>query len=137
MVVVTTSSLFLVLIEESVLRNVTAAPVEDFWIFRRQAGLRGELAKRLSTRSVRLARMIPIQAIRNAVVNDLVVRNVADLAAVPLERRDGRLGRSTWSRLLLPSRSVRCSRAEERPTEAKTEPLGFQLGSQNLDRWND
>ena len=44
---------------------------------------RGKLAKRLSTRSVRLARMILIQAIRNAMVNDLVVRNVADLAAVP------------------------------------------------------
>jgi hypothetical protein len=44
---------------------------------------RGKLAKRLSTRSVRLARMIGIQAIRNAMVNDLVVRNVADLAAVP------------------------------------------------------
>jgi hypothetical protein len=58
------------------------AVVEDFWFFRRQAGLRGELAKRLSTRSVRLARMILIQAIRNAMVNDLVVRNVADLAAV-------------------------------------------------------
>ena len=44
---------------------------------------RGKLAERLSTRSVRLARMILIQAIRNAMVNDLVVRNVADLAAVP------------------------------------------------------
>jgi integrase len=43
----------------------------------------GKLAKHLSTRSVRLARMILIQAIRNAMVNDLVVRNVADLAAVP------------------------------------------------------
>ena len=43
----------------------------------------GQLAKRLSTRSVRLARMILIQATRNAMVNDLVVRNVADLAAVP------------------------------------------------------
>jgi hypothetical protein len=43
----------------------------------------GTLAKRLSTRSVRLARMILIQAIRNAMVNDLAVRNVADLAAVP------------------------------------------------------
>jgi hypothetical protein len=42
----------------------------------------GKLAKRLSTRSVRLARMILIQAIRNAMVNDLVVRNVADLAAL-------------------------------------------------------
>jgi hypothetical protein len=43
----------------------------------------GKLAKHLSTRSVRLARMILIQAIRNAMVNDLVVRNVADLAVVP------------------------------------------------------
>jgi hypothetical protein len=43
----------------------------------------GKLAERLSTRSVRLARMIPIQAIRNAMVNDLVVRNVADLTVVP------------------------------------------------------
>jgi hypothetical protein len=48
----------------------------------------GKLAKRLSTRSVRLARMILIQAIRNAMVNDLVVRNVADLAAVPTGRPD-------------------------------------------------
>jgi integrase len=43
----------------------------------------GKLAERLSTRSVRLARMILIQAVRNAMVNDLVVRNVAELAAVP------------------------------------------------------
>jgi hypothetical protein len=43
----------------------------------------GKLAERLSTRSVRLARMILIQASRNAMVNDLVVRNVAELAAVP------------------------------------------------------
>jgi hypothetical protein len=43
-----------------------------------------KLAKRLSTRRVRLARMILIQAIRNTVVNDLVVRNVADLAAIAL-----------------------------------------------------
>jgi hypothetical protein len=41
----------------------------------------GTLAERLPTRSVRLARMILIQAIRNAMKNDLVVRNVADLAA--------------------------------------------------------
>jgi hypothetical protein len=43
----------------------------------------GKLAERLSTRSVRLARMILIQSIRNPMVNDLVVRNVAELAAVP------------------------------------------------------
>ena len=42
----------------------------------------GKLAERLSTRSVRLARMILIQAIRNSMVNDRLVRNVADLAAV-------------------------------------------------------
>ena len=50
----------------------------------------GKLAKRLSTRSVRLARMILIQAIRNAMVNDLVVRNVADLAA--LRRKASQVG---------------------------------------------
>jgi hypothetical protein len=44
--------------------------------------------------------MILTQAIRNAMVNDLVVRNVADLAAVPTGLPDGRLGHSTWSRLL-------------------------------------
>ena len=43
----------------------------------------GKLAERFSTRSVRLARMILIQAIRNAMINDLAVRNVADLAAAP------------------------------------------------------
>jgi hypothetical protein len=43
----------------------------------------GKLAERLSIRSVRLARMILIQASRNAMVNDVVARNVADLAAVP------------------------------------------------------
>ncbi len=43
----------------------------------------GKLAERLPTRSVRLARMVLIQASRNAMVNDLVDRNVADLAAVP------------------------------------------------------
>jgi hypothetical protein len=53
----------------------------------------GQLAERLSTRSVRLARMILIQAIRNAMVNDLVVPNVADLAAVPTGR-PGRPSRS-------------------------------------------
>jgi hypothetical protein len=43
-----------------------------------------KLAKRLSTRRVRLARMILIQAVRNAVVNDRLGRNVADLAAIAL-----------------------------------------------------
>ncbi len=49
----------------------------------------GKLAERPSTRSVRLARMILIQAIRNALVNDLVLRDVADLATVPTGSRDG------------------------------------------------
>ena len=53
----------------------------------------GTLAKRLSTRSVRLARMILIQASRNAMVNNLVVRNVADLAAIPT----GKPGRPSGS----------------------------------------
>ena len=44
--------------------------------------------------------MILIKAIRNPMVNDLVVPNVADLAAVPPESRDGRPGHSTWSSLL-------------------------------------
>jgi len=48
----------------------------------------GTLTERLSTRSVRLARMILIQAIRNAMVNDLVVRNTADLATVPTVQPD-------------------------------------------------
>jgi len=43
----------------------------------------GTLAERPSSRSVRLARMILIQAIRNAMVNDLAVRDVAELAAAP------------------------------------------------------
>jgi hypothetical protein len=47
----------------------------------------GKLAERLSTRSVRLARMILIQATRNAMANDLVARNVADLTAVPGETK--------------------------------------------------
>jgi hypothetical protein len=72
----------------------------------------GKLAERLSTRSVRLARMILIQAIRNAMVNDLAVRNVADLAAVPI----GKPGR--------PSRSLGLGQALAVPdaTEAKAEP---------------
>jgi len=53
----------------------------------------GTLAERLSTRSVRLARMILIQAIRNAMVNDLAVRNVAELTPVPAGK-PGRPSRS-------------------------------------------
>ena len=43
----------------------------------------GTLAERPSSRSVRLARMILIQAIQNAMVNDLVVRNVANWLPCP------------------------------------------------------
>ncbi len=39
--------------------------------------------------------MILIQAIRNAMVNDLVVRNVADLAAVPTEQIADAVGHSS------------------------------------------
>jgi hypothetical protein len=71
----------------------------------------GQLAKRLSTRSVRLARMILIQATRNAMVNDLVVRNVAELAAVPTGE-PGRLSRSL-------NRALAVLDAAGRPTQAK------------------
>jgi hypothetical protein len=45
----------------------------------------GTLAERLSSRSVRLARMILIQAIRTAMVNNLAVRDVAQLATAPAD----------------------------------------------------
>jgi hypothetical protein len=79
----------------------------------------GKLAKRFSTRSVRLARIILIQASRNAMVNDLVVRNLADLAAVPAglpgRRPSGAIRASAAIAL------GRCSRAGERQTEIRTE----------------
>jgi integrase len=71
----------------------------------------GKLAERLPTRSVRLARMILIQAIRNAMVNDLVVRNVADLTDVPT----GQPGR--------PSRSLNLEQALAVLDAAKGERL--------------
>ena len=64
----------------------------------------GKLAKRLSTRSVRLARMILIHAMRNAMVNDVVVRNL-EVGTVAT-----------------PSRWVRCSRAKQRYPEVRAEP---------------
>jgi integrase len=76
----------------------------------------GALAERLSTRSVRLARMILIQAIRNAMVNDLVVRNVADLAAVPA----GKPGR--------PSKSLNIEQALAGLDAAKGERLWPYVG---------
>jgi hypothetical protein len=71
----------------------------------------GKLAKHLSTRSVRLARMILIQASRNAMVNDLVVRNVADLAAVPT----GKPGRPSRSLNLDQALAVLDAAKGERP----------------------
>ena len=71
----------------------------------------GKLAERFSTRSVRLARMILIQAIRNAMVNDLVVRNVAELTTVPT----GQPGR--------PSRSLNLEQALAVLDAAKGEGL--------------
>ena len=62
--------------------------------------------------------MILIQAIRNAMVNDLVVRNVADLATVPAGK-PVRPSRSFNLDQALPLRWVRWSRAEERQTEAR------------------
>lgn len=42
-----------------------------------------ELAKQKSTRSVRMYRMVLVRAIRHAQVNDLAMRNVAELVSVP------------------------------------------------------
>jgi integrase len=89
----------------------------------------------MSTRSVRLARMILIQAIRNAMVNDLVVRNVADLAAVPA----GKAGR--------PSRSLNLEQALAVLEAAKGERLwpwvavsmlgGIRTGQARVLRWSE
>ncbi len=57
----------------------------------------GKLAKRLSTRSVRLSRMILIQAIRNAMVNDLVVRTWPTWLPCPLFESSGKTnGGQSW-----------------------------------------
>jgi hypothetical protein len=74
----------------------------------------GKLAKRLSTRSVRLARMILIHAMRNAMVNDVVVRNL-EVGTVAT-----------------PSRWVRCSRASK-DTRRSELSLSYQLGYRDLD----
>jgi hypothetical protein len=55
--------------------------------------------------------MILIQAIRNAMANDLVVRNVADLAAVPA----GQPGRPSRSLSLEQALAVRDVAKGERP----------------------
>jgi integrase len=66
----------------------------------------GTLAKRLSTRSVRLARMILIQAIRNAMVNDLVV-NLEQALAVP----DAAKGERLWPHVAVSMLGVRTEEA--------------------------
>ena len=82
--------------------------------------------------------MILIQATRNAMVNDLVVRNVADLAVVPT----GKPGWPSKSLTLDQALAVLDTAKGERlwPYVAvsmlggpKAEPLGYQLGFQNLD----
>jgi hypothetical protein len=107
----------------------------------------GTLAERLSTRSVRLARMILIQARRQASAGTgrrassaIPLFRSCRIPAYPSSRSWTRwatpaLGQprlyigisSGQSRVPLLSRSVRCSRAEERPSEAKAEPLGSQF----------
>ena len=99
-----------------------------------QSGL-GKLAERVSTRSVRLARMILIQASRNAMVNDLAVRNVADLATVPA----GKPGR--------PSRTPNLDQDRAVLDAAKGECLwryvavsmlgGIQTGEARTLRWSE
>ena len=59
----------------------------------------GKLAERLPIGSVRLARMILIQAIRNAMVNGLVAGTRRTWLPCPPESRYGRLDYSTWNRL--------------------------------------
>ena len=95
----------------------------------------GKLAKRLSTRSVRLARMILIQAIRNAMVNDLVVRNVADLAPVPT----GKPGRPSRSLNLEQTLAVLDAAEEERlwPYVAVSMLGGIRTEEARALRWSE
>ena len=93
------------------------------------------LANRLSTRSVRLARMILIQATRNAMVNDLVVRNVADLAAVPT----GKAGRPAKSLNLDQALAVLDAAKEERlwPYVAVSMLGGIRTEEARALRWSE
>jgi integrase len=95
----------------------------------------GTLAERLSTRSVRLARMILIQAIRNAMVNDLAVRNVADLAAVPA----GKPGRPSKSLNLEQARAVLDAASGERrwPYVSVRMPGGIRAEEARALRWSE
>jgi integrase len=94
----------------------------------------GTLAEHLSTRSVRLARMILIQAVRNAMVNDLVVRNVADLADVPT----GKPGRPSRSLNLEQALAVLDAARGERlwPYVAVSMLGGVRTGEARALRWS-
>jgi integrase len=79
--------------------------------------------------------MILIQAIRNAVVNDLVVRNVADLAAVPT----GKAGRPSRSLNLEQALAVLDAAREERlwPYVAVSMLGGIRTGEARALRWSE
>jgi len=94
----------------------------------------GTLAERLWTRSVRLARMILIQASRNAMVSNLVLRNVADLAAVPT----GKPGRPSGSLTLEQALAVLDAAKGERlwPCVAASMSGGIRTGEPRAARWS-
>ena len=73
--------------------------------------------------------MILIQAIRNAMVNDLVVRNVADLAAVPA----GKPGRPSRSLNLEQALAVLDAAKQGKASRTPKLSSGCQLGCQDVD----
>ena len=79
--------------------------------------------------------MILIQAIRNAMVNDLVVRNVADLAAVPT----GKAGRPSRSLNLDQALAVLEAAKEERrwPSVAVSMLGGIRTEEARALRWSE
>jgi hypothetical protein len=79
--------------------------------------------------------MILIQAIRNAVVNDLVVRNVADLAAVPT----GKAGRPSRSPDMEQARAVLHAAKRERlwPSVAVSKLGGIRTEEARVLRWSE
>ncbi|MGH3187206.1 MAG: site-specific integrase [Streptosporangiaceae bacterium] len=94
-----------------------------------------KLAARLSTRSVTLARMILAQAIRNAMVNDLAFRNVAELVSVP----KGRQGRPSKSLNLDQALAVLDAAKGERlwPYVAVSMLGGIRTEEARALRWSD
>jgi len=79
--------------------------------------------------------MILIQAIRNAVVNDLVVRNIADLAAVPT----GKAGRPSRSLNLEQALTVLHAAKGERlwPSVAVSMLGGIRTHEARAPRWSE